>query len=528
MRLEILFEHKSSREPLVSIILLDWAIRESGHTLEYLNRQKADRELYEIIWIEYYNRRQREIKSAIEKYSGLGLCPPINKWIVMNMPNNIYYHKHLMYNVGIAISSGKIITFCDSDACVKPTFINSIINSFNRDENIVLHMDEVRNNNRRFYPFFYPSFEEITGPGCINWIDNKPRGLVNLSDPIHIRNYGACMSALRRDLISIGGADEHIDYLGHICGPYEMTFRLVNFGKKEIWHQDEWLYHTWHPGQAGRWNYSGPHDGKNMSTTALEVIRSGRVLPLLENPAIRTLRLGKGLKNFSSSIMSQIMPEKEIVKTWKMNRTPCDTIKYWLWNILMTLRDWLVNKTWERPFLRKICIFVLRPIYAAKKLIALLRISLVLPIMMVRQVYAKLSIPSRSRLRFIKKPGVIGSRCSSFCQLLFSIWNYDRHLIIQSRECLDRLYARGTEEVIVFGSGNIARFLYILSQPVELKIKAFSDDSQRRAFLGFRLIPPEKLNGSKEKIIIASIVNVRERIKRLKEVGIDEERITTL
>ena len=51
---------------------------------------------------------------------------------------------------------------------VSPTFVESIIKSFEEDPNIVLHMDEVRNNDRRFYPFNYPSIEEVMGHGCIN------------------------------------------------------------------------------------------------------------------------------------------------------------------------------------------------------------------------------------------------------------------------------------------------------------------------------------------------------------------------
>ena len=65
----------------------------------------------------------------------------------------------------------------------------------------------------------------------------KTTGLLDNVDPLHTRNYGACMSALREDLLKIGGADEHIDYLEHICGPYEMTFRLVNAGKREVWYR---------------------------------------------------------------------------------------------------------------------------------------------------------------------------------------------------------------------------------------------------------------------------------------------------
>jgi hypothetical protein len=79
-----------------------------------------------------------------------------------------------------------------------------------------------------------------------------------------------------------------------------MTWRLVNAGKKEVWHENEWTYHVWHPGQLGDRNYFGPHDGHHVSSTALAARRSGRILPLLENPAVKELRLapqGQGLKN---------------------------------------------------------------------------------------------------------------------------------------------------------------------------------------------------------------------------------------
>src|SRR5581483_1991640 len=93
-------------------------------------------------------------------------------------------------------------------------------------------------------------------------------------------------------LVAIGGADMHRDFLGHICGPYEMTFRLANAGRREVWHPTQWLYHVWHPGQAGDRNYAGPHDGAQMSTRAIEAQRSGRVRPIEENPAIARLRIG--------------------------------------------------------------------------------------------------------------------------------------------------------------------------------------------------------------------------------------------
>ena len=156
-----------------------------------------------------------------------------------------------MYNLGIIASAGKIVTFRDSDAILSKNFITSILASFDKDPNIVLHMDQVRNRDKKYYPFNYPSLEAITPTGKNNFIDGKPAGLWAEEDIIHTRNYGACMSALWEDLIASGGADEHVDYLGYICGPYEMTWRLVKAGKREIWHESEWTYHVWHPGQLG-------------------------------------------------------------------------------------------------------------------------------------------------------------------------------------------------------------------------------------------------------------------------------------
>lgn len=278
------FIKRSARaRPKVSLILLDWSVRESFHLLHYLSKQSVDRDSFEVIVIEYYSR----VSEALREFQD-----QVDTWVLLEMPESCYYHKHLMYNVGIVLSRGDICVICDSDAMVKEGFIETIIGEFRKSPETVLHLDQFRNMRRDFYPFNYPSFEEVIGRECINNVGGKTRGILDFEDAIHTRNYGACMCARREDLIAIGGADEHMDYLGHICGPYDMTFRLVSKGKREAWHQSEFMYHTWHPGQAGVDNYLGPHDGRHVSTTALEALTSRRVMPLLENEAIRSLRAG--------------------------------------------------------------------------------------------------------------------------------------------------------------------------------------------------------------------------------------------
>jgi hypothetical protein len=136
---------------------------------------------------------------------------------------------------------------------------------------------------------------------------------------LHHANYGACMAARRDDLVAIGGADEHLDFLGYVCGPYEMTFRLVNHGLKERWLRDEYLYHTWHPNLNGEnTEYHGPHDGRFMSLRALEARAVGRVRPQLENPWIARAVNGERL---GLDELARLVAERE-EPTWRADRLP--------------------------------------------------------------------------------------------------------------------------------------------------------------------------------------------------------------
>jgi len=276
---------KSTREkPKISLILLDWNVRDSFHICHYLKSQTVPRDTFEIVVIEYYSKLTNAVKAFEKEIDSLAL---------LDMPKDSYYHKHLMYNVGFILSKGDVIVICDSDAMVKPTFIESILHFFEENPNRVLHLDQFRNHRMDLYPFCYPSFEEVTGPGCINYQEGKTTGVVDKVDRLHRRNYGSCFCCTRADYLAIGGSDEHVDFVGHICGPYDLTFRLINLGKEEVWHQNEFLYHTWHPGSDGIGEYLGPHDGHNLSTTSLEALWSGRVEPHVPHPLIQKLKQGE-------------------------------------------------------------------------------------------------------------------------------------------------------------------------------------------------------------------------------------------
>ncbi len=320
--MELIIDSKNG-SPLASIILVDWSVRESFHSLEYLSNQTFPRDKYEIIWIEFYDRRRLELQEVVGVRKPKYNQTILDKWIILGNPQNLHYHKHFMYNIGIIMSDGEICVICDSDAIFAPTFVESIVNAFKINANIVVHLDEVRNLDKEFHPFNYPEISDILAKGCINWAGRTTIGLNNSPDILHSRNYGACMCALRKHLVEIGGADEHTDYLGHICGPYEMTFRLVNYGKHEKWLSHEWLYHVWHPGESGCNDYGGPHDGRGISLRALEARETGRIKPLVENYAIKELR--EGSQKTRQELMSVLEKQDKII--WDKSMVPLNLVE---------------------------------------------------------------------------------------------------------------------------------------------------------------------------------------------------------
>ena len=315
--------HRDPGKPKVSIILIDWGVRESFHCLHYLNRQTADRRDYELIWLEFYDRKPEGLQQMVAGGAGV-----LDKWYVLGYPDDCVYHKHRVYNAGLVAAAGEVCVICDSDAVYRPTFVESLIRAFEEAPRGVVHLDQVRNNDRRFYPFNYPSFEDILGPGCVNWTGLVTTGLWEGDDAdfLHGVNYGACMAARRGDLLLVGGADEHPDYLGYYCGPYEMTFRLVNYhGRGEEWLRHEYLYHLWHPNTSGtNTDYHGPNDGRGLSLRALDARATFRVRPYLKNPLLGRDWRGRlcGIERFLDFVKSKDEP------SWRVGAQPAGPPSY--------------------------------------------------------------------------------------------------------------------------------------------------------------------------------------------------------
>ena len=64
--MKIIKTNDESTEPIVSLILLDWSVRERFHALDWLLNQSVSRDKYEIIWIELFDRVLPEVSEKVD------------------------------------------------------------------------------------------------------------------------------------------------------------------------------------------------------------------------------------------------------------------------------------------------------------------------------------------------------------------------------------------------------------------------------------------------------------------------------
>lgn len=510
----------------VSFVLLDWSCRESFHMLDYLAEQTVPRDQYEILWLEYYDRRPDELLQRIDTALADGQPSPVDTHLLLEMPRTAYYHKHLLYNVGLALAAGEIVCFCDSDTMVGPTFVESILREFEADPDIVLHHDEVRHPSREFHPFRYPRFEDVRGPGSTTVVNRRTLGLWDEVDPLHTRNYGACVSAKRDDLIAIGGAGMHLDYLGHVCGPYEMTFRLVNSGKREVWHESEFLYHTWHPGEAGDNNYFGPHDGLSMSTTALSVRTNGRVLPLVEHPAIAFLRANPAASE--PELLSRLV-DPTWIETWNIERLNVEIrSRDVTWGAIRMHQSRGASQQWAPPVQKA---RPKRPFDTPLGLIPRLWVLPVLCRLFYTQWHARKHLPL-SPLERLPGNAEKGLRACfrDMAGFLKRMWAYNRHLVKQCWLHLVYLADSGQREAVVYGEGDAARLLVALSRfsPVRITAVCPIDRTQPTIWTRLDTVDTEGLRDTQQPILVAAFANLDRHIARLARAGIPRERMVLM
>ena len=108
------------------------------------------------------------------------------------------------------------------------------------------------------------------------------------------------------------------------------------------------------------------------------------------------------------------------------------------------------------------------------------------------------------------------------------IFEFYLYAIEQSRQCLEALAAQGEMEVSFYGTDDVAEILYNLTFEVPVKIKNVYDDLDGKSFHNFRVLPIQKCDSDREKLIITSLVGIENKVKRLKTLGVSRDRIVVL
>ena len=248
----------------ISVILIDWNCRDRYCALETLSQQTVPRNQYELLWIDYFSKvPERAIALA-------------DKVITMNEQPTDQIAKQKAYNTGLLFASGQIICIPDSDAWFPHDFIGRIMEAFlfvSGEEPLakVVFVHEYRTETD--YPGKVENIRQYA------WEEFKT-------------NYGACVVFPSRLAIAIGGYDEHEQMVNGACGPYELAWRLINFGIQEEWVNIEKavIYHFNHPGSNAGGN-NNPSIKAGHGALAVESLQGGRLLPLVENVGIKHRRL---------------------------------------------------------------------------------------------------------------------------------------------------------------------------------------------------------------------------------------------
>ena len=332
---EIIHKNLPPKNPLLSLILLDWGVRERFTTLDWLNKQDVARDQYEIIWVELYDRVVDEVMEKAD--------------IVITCNQRGTYHKHLGYNIGLLKSHGELVCVCDSDAVFPQDFVSSVFQSFDIESEgvtkpLVLMHYEWRTS--LLYPEDLNDAELLKDQERWNWW------------PL-IVNEGACVTVRRADAIRFGGFDEHRSYIGYLCGPYDLAWRLVNAGWQEVWHDSSVaLWHFAHPDPIGTNGQKAslrqlmekayPHL-EGHALTAVEAFSTGRFQPLQENSKIWALRMADRLIGSELEVRYSNKSSQSGFSRWKV-------WKLWISLILEVWREYTEWRLWRpgRKILRLI------------------------------------------------------------------------------------------------------------------------------------------------------------------------------
>jgi hypothetical protein len=140
-----------------------------------------------------------------------------------------------------------------------------------------------------------------------------------------------------------------------------------------------------------------------------------------------------------------------------------------------------------------------------------------------RQLYLKLTKITRRS----SGPKSFLGKFSAGYEFLRDMSEYNWGVIKRCRRCMKSLSSEGVP-VLVYGEKDIIDVLHDLSFETPVKMRILRERYEADKKFGRETVAVEMGAASREKILVASLINTEERIRRLRELGVDNERIVLL
>ena len=209
--------HMSDRTPLVSIIMVDGGFRENFEPLQSWLDQTLERDLYELIWIEYGSQVAPQVQ-ALSRVHTHALGREGEPQIIAHA-----------FNEGIRQARGDLLVLPDADVVCEPDLLETLAEELMLDPGLVVYLLRLDQ----------PQALHVAG-----------QGLESLRRTCSIRNtfnYGGCPAVHRRWMIEMNGYEQLPFFAGYHHNGADNYIRFKNLGLKIRWHPSQRVYHPWHP-----------------------------------------------------------------------------------------------------------------------------------------------------------------------------------------------------------------------------------------------------------------------------------------
>jgi len=180
---------------------------------------------------------------------------------------------------------------------------------------------------------------------------------------------------------------------------------------------------------------------------------TGRISPLVENPAMRMLRL-KQDDIIYEPLLLQAIPEED-AKNWTIEKLSKRKRPIWVPQNLM-----------EHPMVN-------------------LRLTITFSKMLIQQFYIKAT-------QFSRKPKSLKDilkKVSTTYRFLRNMAQYNVYIFEKCENCIEELTSHGVHDIALYGTGDVARVLYKLTVNSPVKIKAVYDTFNGKKFFNLMSTP---------------------------------------